>query len=166
MNTFANITDSISRITGHALAWLVYVMMIVSCVVVALRYGFGINFIALQESITYLHASVFMLGSAYTLSQGEHVRVDIFYRGFSVRHKAIVDLAGTLIFLIPLCVYLVASSFDYVSRSWAIREASVESQGIAAVFLLKSLIPAMAVMLLIQACAELVKNIQRLKSDG
>lgn len=150
--------SSLTERTGKALSWLVYAMMIMTCLTVLLRYGFDYSPIALQESITYLHATVFMLGTAFTLKHGGHVRVDIFYRGFSTKHKALVDLVGTLLFLIPLCVFILLISWGYVSNSWAITERSVEASGIPAVFLLKSLIPLMAVLLLLQAVAEAIKN--------
>lgn len=105
-----------------------------------------------------------MLGAAFTLQQGEHVRVDIFYRNYTPRRKAIVDTAGTLLFLLPLCVYLLFSSFDFVANSWAIREASVESAGLPAVYLLKTLIPVMAVLLIVQAIAELTKNVKLIRA--
>ncbi len=159
MTTLATFCNTISSVTGRALAWLVYAMMLISCLVVVLRYGFGISIIALQESVTYLHACVFMLGAAYTLQQGEHVRVDILYRNFSVRRKALVDLAGSVLFLVPLCLYLLYASQDYVINAWTVKEASVEKDGIPAVFLLKSLIPLMAVLLLVQAVAEIIKNL-------
>lgn len=150
--------------SGRLLAWLVYATMLVSCLVVVLRYGFDISLIWLQESVTYLHATVFMLGAAYTLQRNEHVRVDILYRQFSAKRKAMVDLAGTVVFLVPLCLFILLISQEYVANTWAIREASVEQQGIPAVYLLKTLIPAMAVLLLIQAVANLIKNLQALRS--
>ncbi len=159
------VAERISLVTGRLLSWLVYVMMILTCAIVVLRYGFQISIIALQESVTYAHALLFMLGAAYTLQQGEHVRVDIFYRAFSARRKALVDCMGTLLFLLPLCGYLLFSSADYVANSWAIRERSVETQGIPAVFILKSLIPAMAILLLVQGLAELARNLRILCAD-
>ncbi|MEM8498460.1 MAG: TRAP transporter small permease subunit [Pseudomonadota bacterium] len=166
MNSLATLCNAISTATGRALAWLVYAMMLISCLVVVLRYGFGISIIAMQESVTYLHACVFMLGAAYTLQQGEHVRVDILYRNFSTRRKALVDLTGTVLFLVPLCLYLLYASQDYVSNAWTVRETSVEKDGIPAVFLLKSLIPMMSILLLIQAIAEVVKNLLAMRNRG
>ncbi len=165
MKTIKQLESAITSLTdfcGKTLSWLVYAMMIATCLTVTLRYGFDYSPIALQESITYLHATVFMLGAAFTLKQGGHVRVDIFYRGFSPKRKAIVDLVGTLIFLIPLCVFILLISWGYVSNSWAVAERSQEAAGIPAVFLLKSLIPLMAILLLLQAVAEAIKNGLRL----
>lgn len=157
--------DRYTEAVGRWLAWLVPLMMLAICAVVLLRYGFGQGATALQESVTYLHATIFMLGAGFTLKRGGHVRVDIFYRNFSARRKAWVDSLGTLIFLFPLCGYILLSSWDFVLNSWAIREASGEPGGIPAVFLLKTLIPLMAIHLLIQGVAELLRNVLTLMED-
>ena len=128
-------------------------MVVLTFVIVVLRYGFNIGSIALQESVTYLHAMVFLLGAAYTLRRDEHVRVDIFYQRFSERRKALVDVAGTLLFLIPCCFYIFWVSLDYVEASWSIYEGSREAGGLPAVFLLKSLIPLTAALLGLQGLA-------------
>jgi TRAP-type mannitol/chloroaromatic compound transport system permease small subunit len=150
--------DHFTEMAGKLLAWLCLGMAIITCLVVFLRYGFGIGSIATQESVTYMHGMVFMLGAAYTLKQGGHVRVDIFYRRFSERTRAWVNSLGALVFLIPLCVFLVAVSWQFVADAWSIREGSPDPGGIHGVFLLKTLIPLMALNLLLQAIAELLRN--------
>jgi TRAP-type mannitol/chloroaromatic compound transport system permease small subunit len=133
-------------------------MVLATFVVVVLRYAFDLGWIAMQESITWMHAAVFMLGAAYTLQQDEHVRVDIFYRGMSARGRAIVDLGGTLVFLLPVSIFLGASSWDYVATSWAIQESSREAGGLPYPFvpILKSLMPATALLLILQGIANLL----------
>lgn len=148
-----------SQVTGKLLRYLSIAMMLCLSTVALLRYGFNIGFIALQELVTYLHATVFMLGIAYTLSQDEHVRVDIFYQRFSLRGKAWINAIGGIVFLIPICGYFLLSSWGFVSQSWQIHEGSVDPGGLPAVFLLKSLIPAMAITLLLQGLAEILKNL-------
>ena len=105
-----------------------------------------------------MHATVFMLGAAFTLQQGAHVRVDIFYRSFSPRTQAWVNSVGGILFLLPFCIFLVGVSWQFVSEAWLIREGSAESGGIQAVYLLKTLIPLMALNLLLQACAEILRS--------
>ena len=139
--------DRFSELTGRILAWLGLLMMLMLCLVVVLRYGFEIGSIGLQEGVTYLHASIFMLGAAYTLKHDGHVRVDIFYRNFSARGKAWINSLGGIIFLLPLCCYIFFTSWDFVVQSWQILEVSTEPGGIPAVFLLKTLIPLMAINL-------------------
>jgi len=131
----AAIIDRISIATGHAAAWLTLAMVLCTCVVVVLRYVFDIGLIWLQESVTWMHAVVFMLGAAYTLQQEEHVRVDIFYRDMSERRRAWVNLLGVLLFILPLCCFLAFTSFDYVMASWRIREVSREAGGLPYPFL-------------------------------
>ena len=150
--------DQLSELTGRILAWLSLLMMVMLCLVVLLRYGFEVGSIGLQEGVTYLHASIFMLGAAYALKQDAHVRVDILYRNFSPRGKAWVNSLGGIIFLLPLCIYIFFISWDFVVQSWQIREVSTEPGGIPAVFLLKTLIPVMAINLGLQAVAEILRS--------
>ncbi|MBL4693063.1 MAG: TRAP transporter small permease subunit [Magnetovibrio sp.] len=125
-------------------------MVMTQFMVVVLRYVFSLNFIMMQEAVVYLHATLFMIGSAYTLLHDGHVRVDIFYRTASVRVKAMVDCAGAFIFLLPVCGLILWSSVPYVAKSWAILEGSPETSGIQAIFLLKSLIVAFAGLMALQ----------------
>ena len=84
--------EDFSEFTGTVIAWLTIMMVLLTFSIVVLRYAFNLGWISMQESVTWMHAAVFMLGAAYTLKRDEHVRVDIFYRGMSVRRQAIVDL--------------------------------------------------------------------------
>ncbi len=150
--------DRITDLTGRIVSWLCLVMVVMTVVVVVLRYYFQSGSIALQESITYLHGLVFMLGIAFTLQRGGHVRVDIFYRSFSPRRKALVDLIGGLVFLLPVSLLIFAFSWDYVAASWAIGETSEERSGIQGIYLLKTLLLLMPATLLLQGIAEILKS--------
>nr|WP_221301594.1 TRAP transporter small permease subunit [Zhongshania antarctica] len=140
------------------MAYLIPLMMLGTATVVVMRYGFGQGLTALQESVNYLHGTVFMLGAAYTLKHGGHVRVDIFYHRYSARTKAWVDSIGCIVFLLPLCGFILISSWDFAANAWAIRETSVEPGGLPFVYLLKSLLPLMAINLALQGLAELLRN--------
>ncbi|MGD2112176.1 MAG: TRAP transporter small permease subunit [Gammaproteobacteria bacterium] len=159
LQRLARILDRLAELTGRVVSWLTLAMVLVTCTVVVLRYAFGIGSIALQESATYLHAAVFMLGAAYTLRHDAHVRVDIFYQRWSPRARAWVDLSGTLLLLAPVCLYILISSLDYVSASWSIREGSREAGGLDGVYLLKTAIPMMAALLLLQGCAQAIHSL-------
>ena len=150
--------EALSEFTGNLIAWLTLAMVIVTFVIVVLRYALDLGWIAMQESVTWMHAAVFMLGAAYTLKHDEHVRVDIFFRKLPARRKALVNLSGTLVFLLPMAVFLTVASWDYVSTSWAIRESSREAGGLPFPFvpILKSLIPATAIMLILQGIANVL----------
>ena len=149
--------DRFTEVSGRLLSWLTIAMVALVVVVVVTRYFLEIGSIALQESVTYLHSTVFMLGLAFTLKRGGHVRVDIFYRNYSERTKALVNLIGGLVFLAPFCVLIFFSSWDYVLASWAAGEGSSENSGIAAVYLLKTLMLIMPLTLLLQGIAEILK---------
>jgi TRAP-type mannitol/chloroaromatic compound transport system permease small subunit len=136
---------------GRAASWLTLLMVILTFGIVILRYGMNQGWIWLQESVTYLHALVFMTAAAWTFQTDDHVRVDIFYRDRSSRHKAWVNLLGTLVFLVPFSIFLMVVGWDYVAASWATKEGSREAGGLPLVYLLKSLILIMPALLLIQS---------------
>lgn len=137
-------------------------MALVTTAVVILRYGFEQGAIAAQESVLYLHGTLFMLGAAPTLLADKHVRVDVFYRNFSSRQQTWVNTVGHTLFTTPICLLIVFGSWGYVTESWSIMESSPEPGGIPAVFLLKTLIPAMAVMLLLQALSAIISGLMEL----
>lgn len=139
-----------STTVGVTVAWIVVAIVLVQFTVVVMRYVFGVNFIALQETVLYGHALIFMLASAHTLVQGGHVRVDIVYANLGPRGKAWVDLLGTVFFLIPLMLLILNTSWDYVAISWRNLETSRESSGLQWVYLLKSVILIFAAMMLLQ----------------
>lgn len=136
---------------GKAVAWLTLVMVLLTFVIVILRYGFNLGWIWLQESLTYLHVTVFCIAAAWTLQQDGHVRVDIFYAAMTEKQRARVDLLGSLLFLVPLCIFILVVSWPYVANSWKLLESSREAGGLPLVFLLKSLIMVLPALLLVQA---------------
>ncbi len=158
--------DSFTDISGRALAWLALAMAVLTALIVVMRYGFSYNSIYIQELVIYLHGSLFMLGAAFALKRGAHVRVDIFYRRFSPRTRAWIDALGGIVFLMPFCLFVLGVSWQFVTEAWAIREISSEPGGIPAVYLLKTLIPLMAVNLLLQGIAETLRNALVLVETG
>ena len=162
MEDLARRLDTINAILGGAVRWLALAMLLIQIVVVVLRYGFGFSWIALNESILYLHGALFMLGAGYTLLVDGHVRVDIFYANASPHGKAWVDAAGHVFLLAPSMALLLYWSWPSVRNSWAILEGPISVGGIPASFLLKSLIPAFCVLLLLQSAACLLRCIAEL----
>jgi TRAP-type mannitol/chloroaromatic compound transport system permease small subunit len=163
-----DVLERINIIIGRGVAWLTLVMVLTTFIIVVMRYLFDSGSIWLQESITWMHAAVFMLAAAYTLAREEHVRVDIFYRRFSVRNQALVDATGAVFLLIPVAIFIIVASWDYVMISWKIHETSREAGGLIYPFLsiLKSLIPLMSLMLLLQGIVLLSRSIQRFISKA
>jgi TRAP-type mannitol/chloroaromatic compound transport system permease small subunit len=145
---------------GRTVSWLSLFLVLVTFLVVVLRYVFDIGSIALQETSTYLHATIFLAGMAYTLQQDAHVRVDIFYNRCSVRIKAWINLLGSLFLLLPFMVFISWISWQYITDSWSVLEGSREAGGLPGVFLLKSMILLMTSLLSLQAFTQVIRNLQ------
>lgn len=159
LRTCLRISDGFSEILGKTAAWCSILMVLVTFYIVVSRYVFNSGSIAVQESIIYLNALLFLLTAAYTLKHDGHVRVDIFYGPASARYKAWVNLLGGLFLLMPVVIFILWASWDYVAAAWRIRETSPEAGGIPYVYLLKSLIVVMAFLLIIQGLTEIVRNV-------
>ena len=124
-----------------------------------MRYVLGVGSIKLQESVLYAHAALFMLAAAWTLQVGGHVRVDIFYAQARPHIRALIDLIGALVFLVPFAVVLALLSVTYVERSWAIFERSREASGLPLVYLLKTLIPLFALLIGLQGLVQATRAV-------
>ena len=137
-------------------------------IIVVMRYVFDAGFIWLQESVIWMHATVFMVGAGYTLLHEDHVRVDIFYRAMSVRRRAWIDIIGVLLFLLPLCSFLALKSYDFALTSWNMHEASRESGGLPYPFLpiIKSVLIIMPVTLGLQGISLLLRSVHRLRDSA
>lgn len=159
----ASLLDALAERIGRLVSWLTLGMVLATVTVVFMRYAAGVGLIWLQESINWMHSLVFMLGAAYTLKADEHVRVDVFYRGMSERRKAAINLAGTVLFLLPLCAFLLVESWQYVATSWRIAERSREAGGLPMIYLLKTVIPVMAALLAVQGVSMALRACLRLR---
>jgi TRAP-type mannitol/chloroaromatic compound transport system permease small subunit len=159
-NTTTRIADGIDRITaaiGQIATWCALYVVAAEFAVVVLRYAFGFGSIRLQESVLYAHAGMFMLGAAWTLQAEGHVRVDIFYTQATPRARAMVDLLGAIIFLLPFAAALFALTLPYVERSWLIFEGSPQPSGLPFVYLLKTIILVFAGLIGLQGVAQAIR---------
>ncbi|OMH36286.1 hypothetical protein BGP75_09725 [Motiliproteus sp. MSK22-1] len=154
--------DWINVSIGNSVAWLTIGMVVIQFMVVLLRYVFGFGSVFLQESIIYLHASVFLCGVGYTLSKDAHVRVDAFYHRFRQRTKDQINMLGSLIFIGSFVGVLSVYSWPYVWASWEVLEGSRETTGIPAVFLLKTLMLFYITLLALQGLSLFLKSFHRL----
>jgi TRAP-type mannitol/chloroaromatic compound transport system permease small subunit len=159
--------DALNRAIGAGVAWLTLGMVLLTFAIVVLRYAFDIGPIWMQESVTWMHAAVFMLGGAYALQRDEHVRVDIFYRGMGPGGRARIDIAGVLLFLFPLCAFVIYESFDYVTASWAIREGARDAGGLPypMISLLKSILLVMPLLVALQGLSLLLTSVRNLREQ-
>ncbi len=162
-----NLFDRISNVTGKIISWFTLAMVLLTTVIVVMRYVFDAGMIWMQESVTWMHAAVFMVGAAYTLLHEEHVRVDIFYRKMSERRRAMVDLIGVIIFLMPLCGFLALTAYDFAAVSWSIDETSREPGGLPypMIPLLKSLVIVMPVAVALQGVSMMLRALATIRGN-
>ena len=162
MSSLADRLDQVNLTVGNIVRWFALIMVIVQFCLVILRYVFGVSYIFLNESVLYLHASLFMLGAGYTLLVDKHVRVDIFYSRLNDRKKWLVNIFGHLLFLIPSMIILAVYSWPSVKNAFAILEGPISVGGIPASFLLKALIPLFCILLIIQAVSCLIRDLLKI----
>ena len=155
--------DKVVDAVGRTVAWLNLGMVGITCVIVTLRYAFEVGTIFLQESVVYLHGTVFLVGLSYALQHDAHVRVDIIYSRVSRRTQALVNGLGHALLLMPLCIAILVFSWDYTISAWTVLEGSSEVSGVPAVFLLKTLIPVAAALLFLQAGALAWRDLRSLR---
>lgn len=157
MLALARHIDKCNALIGRSVSWLTLAMVLTYFAIVVLRYSFDFGSIALQESVSYMHALVFMAAAAYTLQTDGHVRVDIFYSRWPVQRRALIDLLGSLLLLLPFSAALLLFSWGYVEAAWQRLETSAEPGGLPWVYLLKSMILVMALQLILQALSQILK---------
>jgi TRAP-type mannitol/chloroaromatic compound transport system permease small subunit len=162
----ASLLDRLNRGVARIAGWGTLGMVAVTFLVVLLRYGLSIGWVWMQETVLYLHSVVFLLAAGATLGSDGHVRVDIFDRHASPRRRALIDVLGVLLFLLPFCLLVLVQSWPFVSDSWRVSESSPEPDGLPGVFLLKALIPAYALLLLVQGASLLLSRVAELIGGG
>ncbi len=149
--------DAVNRCVARVLRWVALLMVLIQFGIVIGRYVFGVNSIWMQESVLYLHGTLFMLAAGYTLLVDKHVRVDIFYARVTQATRRRIDMFGHIFLLLPSLAALAWWSWPSVRNSWNILEGSISVGGIEAVFLLKSLVPAFCLLVALQSLANLLR---------
>ena len=155
---FINNINKINKYIGETVSWLTLFMVLVTVLVVILRYGFSIGFIWMQESVRFMYAGVFLLCAGYTLQKDKHVRVDVLYLKMSDTKKALVDLLGSLFLLIPVCWVIFYYSWSYVINSWVQMEGSIEERGLHLVYIMKTFIWLFSILVTIQSIVTIFKS--------
>ena len=155
--------DALNEKIGIFTSYLIIPIIFITFFIAFMRYILDFGSIALQEIVIYLHAMVFMIGASYTLKSNMHVRIDIFYNKLSNNHKKKVDFYGTLFLLIPTCVLVFFSSYNYVLSSILLLESSKEAGGLPILYILKFYILLFSLALFLQAISELIKNHKNIK---
>lgn len=147
------VLTGVNAAVGRFVAWFMPLMAAAVLAIIFFGTVFRIGWIWLGELVAYMHAVLFTAAAAYTLGCDEHVRIDVFYGKMSARGRAVVNLCGVLFLLAPACIVILVYSWSYVRDSWAVFEHSPEGSGLPAVFILKSFILIMPMLLLMQGAA-------------
>lgn len=165
--TLAGWIDTLNERIGRLVSYLVLGVVFVTFAVAVLRYGFSLGWVWMQELADWLHAVVFMLAVGYTLLHDGHARVDVFYRPAKIRTKAIINLIGNLLLVLPSFGVLTYYSIPYVVRSWERLEISKDAGGMPGLFLLKSTLLLFCILLILQSISMAIRSLdQILKGDG
>lgn len=168
MNALAFIIRSISalnRLIGHTFAWLSLAMVLICFTVVVQRYAMGFTILWMQDLYVWLNGAMFTAVAGFALLRDDHVRVDIFYRPATIRTKAIVDLVGVFIFLLPFCWVVYAYSWNYTARSWRLSEGSANVGGMPGLYILKTFILVFVVVVALQGIAMALRSILVLRGQ-
>ena len=151
--------NTINKFAGYICAFLVVFMTLNVFVVVLLRYLFGISFIWMQETYVWMHAYIFMMGAGFTYLMDDHVRIDIIYKSSSSTYRALVDIIGNILLLLPFLYIIWIFSFPFVYKSWLMNEISREAGGLRMLYLLKFAILIFVILLVIQTLSRIINNI-------
>ncbi len=158
MKKISHIIDLFNEKIGILTSYLAIPLILITFFVAFMRYALDFGSIAIQEITIYLHALIFTVGASYTLKNNMHVRIDIFYNKFSDNLKKNINLFGTIFFLLPSCILIFITSFNYVISSIMLLESSKEAGGLPILYILKSYILLMVLTLFLQAISEIIKN--------
>lgn len=162
MNKLVSWIDALNNAVGKTVCWAALLLALWQFGLIIAQAVFRTSSIFAQEALIYINAALFLGAGGYTLLKDEHVRVDLFYHKMTARSRAIANLLGTLLFLWPLCALLLLAGLPYVASSWALFEGSIETSGIQAVYLLKSLILVFTVLVLLQSISLVWRCLQTL----
>ncbi len=165
MKKIIDFLELINEKTGKLVSWTSILLIIVISIDVIMRYLFQFTYIWIVEIEVYLFGILFLLAAGYTFKHDKHVRVDVFYTKLSKKRKAIIDLIGGLLFLLPWCYIIISSSWKYAYSSFLIKESSAQPGGLPALYLLKFCIAIGFVLLLLQALVSILKSINTIIND-
>lgn len=165
LKRFVNTINKINNTLGKIFSWFTLLLILVVCIDVLLRYAFNYSIVAMQELEWHIFAVMFLMGDSFTLLKDGHVRVDVFYVKYSEKTKAIINIIGTILFLIPLCVLIIWTSYEFAAISFRINETSPDGGGLPARYIIKSFIPISFFFLFLQGLSMLFNSILTLKEN-
>ena len=163
MNRIISTIESINKKIAGLAGWSSFLLVLLVCVDVLLRYMFQWSRVWMMELELYLFVLIFLLGAAYAFQEDQHVRVDVFYSNMTMKNKAWVDLAGGILFLIPWTIVIMYISQRYFIKSWSINEHSAQPGGLPFLFIKKGLIFVGFFFLFLQGIVSVYKSIKTIQ---
>lgn len=151
--------SGVNWLVGNVFSWLALGIVVVCFTVVVQRYVFSTTQVWMQDLYVWLNGAMFTAVAGYALLRDDHVRVDIFYRPATLERKALIDLIGVFIFLLPFCYVVFIYGLPFVQRSWRIGEGSPNWGGMPGYFVLKSFILVFVAVIVIQGIAMVGRSI-------
>ncbi|MGJ8544141.1 MAG: TRAP transporter small permease subunit [Sulfitobacter sp.] len=151
--------SGLNAVVGHVFSWLSLGIVAICFTVVVQRYVFATSFVWMQDLYIWLNGAMFTAVAGFALSRGDHVRVDIFYRPATARTKAIVDMFGSIFFLLPFCTVVYMYSMPFVQRAWGYHEGSANVGGMPGLYILKSFIIVFVALLSLQGIAMIARSL-------
>ncbi|GAA4224148.1 TRAP-type mannitol/chloroaromatic compound transport system permease small subunit [Sagittula marina] len=159
LGRIASVICAINAVVGTILSWLSVGIVLVCFTVVVQRYVFAVSHVWMQDLYIWMNGAMFTGVAGFALLRDNHVRVDIFYRPATPRKKAVIDLVGVLLFLMPAMYVVWIYALPFVQRSWRYGEGSANVGGMPALFVLKTFILAFAVLIALQGLAMILRSI-------
>jgi len=150
VKTITRWIDTVNEWVGRGVAWVTLGLVLVVFVDVVMRYLFNISFVFTQELEWHLFGFIFLIGAGYTLLHDGHVRVDIIYQRLGLKGRGWINLCGVLLFLIPGCLMVIVTSWQFAANSFSMLEGSPDPGGIPFRFIIKGCIPVGFTLLLFQ----------------
>ena len=142
--------DTLNEWIGRGVSWVTLALVLVVFVDVVMRYLFNTSFVFTQELEWHLFAFIFLIGAGYTLLHDGHVRVDIIYQRLGKKGRAWINLIGVIFFLLPGCIMVIVTSWEFVYNAWVVMEGSPDPGGIPYRFIVKGTITVGFLLLTLQ----------------
>ncbi|MEN9063377.1 MULTISPECIES: TRAP transporter small permease subunit [Ponticoccus] len=159
LGRLAAVICTINTVLGTILSWLSVGIVLVCFTVVVQRYFFAVSHVWMQDLYIWLNGAMFTGVAGFALLRDNHVRVDIFYRPASLRKKAVIDLMGVLLFLMPSMYVVWIYALPFVQRSWRYGEGSANVGGMPGLYVLKTFILAFALLIALQGLAMVLRSV-------
>lgn len=166
-NVFTRAVDRLTGRLGHFVSWLTLAMVLIGAYNAIVRYLGRFIHTSLSSNLYlelqwYLFSLIFLLGAGFALKENAHVRVDVLYSRLRRRARARIDAIGSVLMLVPFCIFVLWVSWPSIRNSWAVREVSPDPGGLPR-YPLKAIIVVAFVLLLAQGISQLIKDVSVLR---